>query len=162
MMYLHYLCIFGLHNDPFEDCKQWKLLKHVPLSDLNPATERVGWGRGSELFACTVFNLSIYFCLALCFLQSRSHKLFKTPNILKIRFEKKITSICRKNKCIFFWKTEMFCFFSRKIENFSKFSKIWFFGFFGFFGKFSKKIAFSRKKYKKNVFFPKNKILPQN
>ena len=86
-MYLHYLCIFGLHNDPFEDCKQWKLLKHIPLSDLNPATERVGWGRGSELFACTVFNLSIYFCLALCFLQSRSHKLFKTPNILKIRFE---------------------------------------------------------------------------
>ena len=37
MMYLHYLCIFGLHNDPFEDCKQWKLLKHVPLSDLNPS-----------------------------------------------------------------------------------------------------------------------------
>ena len=86
-MYLHYLRIFGLDNDPFEDCKQWKLLKHVPLSDLNPATERVGWGRGSELFACTVFNLPIYFCPALCFFQSRSHKLFKTPNILKIRFE---------------------------------------------------------------------------
>ena len=85
--HFRYFDVFGLHNDPFEDCKQWKLLKHIPLSDLNPATERVGWGRGSELFACTVFNLSIYFCLALCFLQSRSHKLFKTPNILKIRFE---------------------------------------------------------------------------
>ena len=87
MMYLHYLCIFGLHNDPFEHCKQWKLLKNVPLSDLNPATESVGWGRGIELFAYTVFNLPIYFYLALCFLQSRSSKLFKTPNILKIRFE---------------------------------------------------------------------------
>ena len=85
MMYLHYLCIFGLHNGPFEDCKQWKLLKHVPLSDLNQATEE----RGSELFACTVFKLPIYLFLALCFLQSRSHKLFKTPNILKIRFENK-------------------------------------------------------------------------
>ena len=77
-MYLYY---------PFEDCKQWKLLKHVPLSDLNPTTKRVDWGTGSELFACTVFNLPIYVCLALCFLQSRSHKLFKTPKKLKIHFE---------------------------------------------------------------------------
>ena len=85
--YLRYFSIFGLHNDPFEDCKQWKLLKHIQLSDLNPAIERVGWERGSELFAYTVFDFSIYFCLTLCFLQSRSRKLFKTPNILKIRFE---------------------------------------------------------------------------
>ena len=114
MMYLHYFDIFGLHNDPFEDCKQWKLLKHIPLSDLNPATERVGWGRGSELFACTVFNLSIYFCLEFCFLQSTSHKLFKTPNILKIRFE---NTFLRQfsEKIIFgiFWKTE-------NVETFSK------------------------------------------
>ena len=86
MMYLHYLCIFGLHNDPFEDCKQWKLLKHIPLSDLIQLLGELAGGR-SEPFACTVFNLFIYFCLALCFLQRRSHKLFKTPNILKTRFE---------------------------------------------------------------------------
>ena len=112
-MYLHYLCIFGRDNDPFEDCKQWKLLKHVPLSALNPATERVGWGRGSELFACTVFKLPIYFFLALCFLQSRSHKLFKTPNFLKIRFENQFLH----------WFSEKNIFFE-KLKNFKMVKKL--------------------------------------
>ena len=158
MMYLHYLCIFGLHNDPFEDCKQWKLLKHVPLSDLNPATERVGWGRGSELFACTVFNLSIYFCLALCFLQSRSHKLFKTPNILKIRFENK--SLHRFFRKIFlgiFEKLKISNFFREKSKMLNIFPKIWKINFFNNFQHFR---FFAKNVQKCSVFqkIPKKKF----
>ena len=142
-------------------------MKHIPLSDLNPSTERVGWGRGSELFACTVFNLSIYFCLALCFfVQSRSHKLFKTPNILKIRFENtvlhrfsetknsknfgklKISKMFRK----IFAKNQNCCFcffpenqtFKKNIFDFSR----------NFFGKFSKFSVFQ--KFWKKKFFRKS------
>ena len=31
-------------------------------------TERVGWGGGSDLFACTVCRFVIFFCFTLCFL----------------------------------------------------------------------------------------------
>ena len=42
-------------------------------------------GRGSEVCVCTIFNLSIYF-VSRCVFEKyiRNHKLFKTPNILKI------------------------------------------------------------------------------
>ena len=138
--------IFGLHNDPFEDCKHWKLLKHVPLSDLNPATERVGWGRGSELFACPVFNLSIYFCLALCFLQSRSHKLFKTPKNLKIHFENIfLHRFSEKNNWGIFEKLKISDFFGEKSKMLNIFPKIWKIPTFRFFAKNIQKVSVFRK-----------------
>ena len=73
-------------------------------------------------FACTVLNLSIYFCLALCFLRSRSHKLFKTPKNLKIYFEN-IFLRWFFEKRYFFWKSENFWTFfakNRKVGIFWK------------------------------------------
>ena len=118
-------------------------------------------GRGSELFACTVFNLAIFFCIALCFLQSRSHKLFKTPNILKIRFE--ITFLHRFSEKIFFenfWKTENCENFSKIFHEKSKMSKFLKNQFFRFSDKFST-FSIYREKFSKNFhnfqFFKKFK-----
>ena len=106
--------------------------------------------RGSELFACTVFNMSIYFCLALCFLQSRSHKLFKTPNFLKIRFENQFLHwFSEKN--IFWeflknWKILTFFAKNRKCWKLSK--KL----IFQIFGKMYNIFDFSQKSSKCSVF----------
>ena len=122
------------------------------IVSLNPATERVGWGRGSELFACPVFNLSIYFCLALCFLQSRSHTLFKTPNILKIRFE--ITFLHRFPEKSFsknFEKLQISENFREKSKMLKMFLKNRFFGLRGKIIIFN----FPRKFFGNSLFFPK-------
>ncbi len=74
-------------------------------------------------FACTVLNLSIYFCLALCFLRSRSHKLFKTPKILKIYFENIFLRWFFEKKMKIFENLKIFGHFSRKIEKLKIFEK---------------------------------------
>ena len=163
--HFRYFDVFGLRNDPFEDCKQWKLLKHIPLSDLNPATERVGWGRVANclpaqfLMYPSIFASRCVFCKVEVISFSKHPTFWKS--VSKIKF---YVDFPKKNIFGNFWKMRISKIsenFSRKVDFPPKSEKSIFQNHFQHFRFFSKIVQkFSKfsvfQKFRKNIFFGKS------